>query len=468
MSRTSCISKNLIVAGLCAVQLCCTAISVTAQTTLKSPSMSNPQVLPPKIKEPNAPKKIQATKEVDTVPEPKDKSTVRELDVVEVPMSTMISDPFPPVAGTTNRCNYSLCNLPTQPQVAPGRCQPCTVAIDCADNCGGGIQSWKNLHPYPFGPLAHGEYLGPIRLPATLDYRLRVGDQLGFIFIDSPTQLFDTYRLMVGDELTIESNTDEKVRGNVTVLPDGMIFARLIGPVRSEGLTIPQLRNKLEKAYKDYIKEPSIDITPVKWNSLKTAVLNSVDARAGTGGQNYTDLVHPDGTVRLPKIGAVCVLGMTLDEVKREVNLRLHQAVPGLEVEPRILAEAQHTIFITGEVTNPNRYTLVGPTTVTQAIAMAGGTKLGSNLREIVIFRRAEDWRLIATRIDLRGAHLGKVGNPADEIFLRDSDLIIVPQTPIKLFNNFVKQVFTDGVYGVVPFGGISITRFQGGSFNAN
>lgn len=420
---------------------------------------------------------LEAESKTDAVPDPKDagsKSSKKELEVVEVPMTNMNNVIFAPTVGTTNRCNYSVCNLPTQPQVAAGRCQPHTVAIDCADNCRGG-QSWKNLHPYPFQPLAHGEYLGPIRLPSTLDLRIRVGDQISFTFIDAPTQLMDNYRLMVGDELAIDSNTDDKVRkGDITlgkgltVLPHGMIHVPLIGEVRAEGLTIPQLRHNLEVAYKVYIKEPSIDVTPIRWNSLKTAVLNSVDARAGTGGQFWSDTVHPDGTIRLPKIGSVCVLGMTMDEVKREINLRYNQVVPGLEVEPRIAAEAQHFVYVTGEVNQPNRYALLGPTTVSQALALAGGPKVGGNLREIVIFRRAEDWRLIATRIDLRGAHLGKSPSPADEIWLRDNDLIIVPQTPIKLFNNFVRQVFTDGVYGIVPFGGFSITQFQGGSVNAN
>ena len=75
-----------------------------------------------------------------------------------------------------------------------------------------------------------------------------------------------------------------------------------------------------------------------------------------------------------------------------------------------------------------------------------------SNTREIVIFRRAEDWRLLTTRVDIRGAHLGKVASPADEIWLRDGDLIIVPPTPIARFDNFVSQVFTQGIYGIFPF----------------
>lgn len=425
----------------------------------------------------------------DPPSQPLESPELQPLDILSVPLATdrdapanvnQVAQPvvnvsqfeFEQSQGVQNYCSYSICNSPSQPQVAAGRCQPCTIAIDCADNCGR-AQTWADLHPYQFQPLAQGEYLGPIRLPSTLDYRIRIGDQLRFIFIDSPSRSIDSYRLMVGDELQIESTTDSAIRRGdlvtgrgLIIQPDGKVTVSLVGQIHAAGLTIPQLRHNLEIAYQEYIREPSIDVTPIKTNSLKTSILNSVDARQGAGGQNYIDLVHPDGTIRLPKIGAVCVQGMTVDEIKREVNLRYRQIVAGLEIEPIINSEAPHFVFVTGEVGSPGRYQLLGPTSVTQALALAGGTKVGGNLREIVIFRRAEDWRLLATRIDLRGAHLGKVPTPADEIWLRDSDLIIVPQTPIKLFNNFVKQVFTDGVYGVVPFGGYSISQFRGNGFS--
>ena len=279
---------------------------------------------------------------------------------------------------------------------------------------------------------------------------------------------------MVGDEVAIESATDDKIRRGdlqqgrgLTIQPDGRLTVSLIGEVDAAGLTIPQLRHNLEIKYKAFIREPSIDVTPIKTNSLKSAILNSVDARAGTGGTNYVDSVHPDGTVRLPKIGAVCVQGMTVDEAKREINLRYGSIVSGLEIDPTISAEAQHFIYITGEVTLPNRYQLLGPTSVTQAIALAGGHKLGANLRHIVIFRYAEDWRVITTCVDLRGAVLGHDPTPADNIWLRDGDTIIVPQTAIKSMNNFVRQVFTEGIYGVFPFS-YSISEFRGGSVSAN
>jgi polysaccharide export outer membrane protein len=284
--------------------------------------------------------------------------------------------------------------------------------------------------------------------------------------------LADSFPLQVGDELQINSLTDDSIQlgdvvqgRGVQIQPDGMLYLRLIGPVRAAGLTIPQLRRTLEEAYKDKIINPAIDIIPIKTNTLLEEIRSSVVARVGLTGQSFSDSVHPDGTLRLPKLGAICVQGMTLDEIKREVNLRYRQVVAGLEVEPVLESEAQHFIYVSGEVAQPNRYELLGPTTVTQALALAGGTLVGGNSREIVIFRRAEDWRLLATRIDIRGALLGKVPTPADEIWLRDNDIIIVPPAPIKLFNNFVRQVFTDGAYGIFPFAqvgaGLEVGAFQ-------
>ncbi|RMF42844.1 MAG: sugar ABC transporter substrate-binding protein [Planctomycetota bacterium] len=341
----------------------------------------------------------------------------------------------------------------------PGQCQPCTVGVDCADNCGG-VQTWRDLRPLSFQPLAHGEYLGPVRLPATTDYRVRVGDQLRFIYILSREVLADSFPLQVGDELQINSLTDdENIRlGDLTqgrgvvIQPDGNLYLRMIGPVRAAGLTIEQLRKNLEEAYSQEVKNPAIDVIPIRTNTLLEEIRSAVVARVGLTGQSFLDRVHADGTVRLPKLGPVCVQGLTLNEIKREVNLRYRQIVSGLEVEPILDQEAQHFVFVYGQVTQPGRYELLGPTSVTQAIAMAQGITVGGNNREIVIFRRAEDWRLIATRLDLRGAHLGKVPTPADEIWVRDGDLIIVPPNPIQRLDNLVQQVFTNGLYSIFPF----------------
>ena len=87
-----------------------------------------------------------------------------------------------------------------------------------------------------------------------------------------------------------------------------------------------------------------------------------------------------------------------------------------------------------------------------QALSLAGGWNVGGNLRQAVIFRRGDDWRLMATLVDIRGALYGKVPTPADELWLNDSDVVVVPKAPIKVFNDYVNLGMTQGLYSVAPF----------------
>jgi polysaccharide export outer membrane protein len=340
--------------------------------------------------------------------------------------------------------------------VTSGACHPCYRGIDCATS-GGIEQRWKDVGPLNLDPLRHGEYIGPVRLPSMLDYRARVGDEFQFIYVLTRERIGDDYRLMVGDQIMVESVTDPEIRRGdfakgLEVQADGNVSLRLIGPVQAAGKSIQQLRKDIEKAYSLYLKSPSIDVTPIKTNTaledLRQAVSNFL---GNNGGQNITAVVNPDGKVQLPLVGSVYVVGMSPDEIRREVNLRYRERIIGIELEPRLIRQASHFVYVFGQVNKPGRFEISQPTTVTQALAMAEGLQVGGNNRQIVVFRRAEDWRLVSTMLDLRGAHLGKRPNPADEIWLRDNDLIIVPPRPIKVFNDFVRQVFTDGLYPMIP-----------------
>lgn len=370
-----------------------------------------------------------------------------------------------------NHCNYSAENPPMQPDVAKSRCQPCIRAVDCSDNCGG-QQTWRDMHAYNFQPLGHAQFQGPVRVPVNRDYRVRRGDKLTFVFARSRgTPIDHDYILSVGDVIQIESASDESLKmgdqlqgRGVTIETDGMIYVRLLRRgVRAAGLTIEQLRKALEVEFANYLNQPAISILTIKTNSVVEDLLESIDARQGfSGGRTQILPVLEDGTIRLIGLGAVCVQGLTIDEVKRELNLRYREAAPGISVEATSIETAPHFVYIYGQVVQGNRHQLTGPTSVTQALALAGGITNRGNAREIVIFRRAEDWRYIATRVDLKGMHLGKVPTPADEIEVCDNDLIIVPATPIARFNDFVEQVFTKGAYGIFPLAQL------GSGFNAS
>ncbi|MEO1614314.1 MAG: polysaccharide biosynthesis/export family protein [Planctomycetota bacterium] len=336
-----------------------------------------------------------------------------------------------------------------------GACKKCMIAVDCKDHCGAEGR-WRDMCPSPFDAYGPGGYAGPARFAHLGTYRLRPGDQLQIIYLITRRQDEGEYRLTPGDEVLIESVADEDLqRGTLErgllIQPDGTITVRLLGQVQAAGLSASQLRKVLESKYKKLYDEPSIDVTPVKTNTLAEDIRNAVGGQSGLQQQALNVTVMPDGIIRMPGIGGMCVQGFSLNELKREINLRYAELLVGLEVEPILTQQADHFVYVLGQVATPNRIQLNGPTTVLGAISQAGGHLPAGNMRQVVVLRRAEDWRLVSTMLDLQGAVLGKRPTPADEIWIQDGDVVIVPDKPITRLNNWIEQVFTRGVYGVIP-----------------
>jgi polysaccharide export outer membrane protein len=233
----------------------------------------------------------------------------------------------------------------------------------------------------------------------------------------------------------------------------------MLGQVRAARRTVDELRSDLEERYKKYYKVPAITVTPLQVNTKLEDLRASVDSRYGnTGGQAQMARVTPEGTIQLPAIGSVPAQGLSLDELKQEIDERYAQVVEGIEVTPRLAERAPRFVYVVGEVRRPGRFVLEAPTTAMQAIALAGGWNNGGNLRQIVVFRRTDEWGLIATKLDLRGALLGERPCPADEIWLRDSDIVVLPKSSLLRADDFIELVFTRGIYGILPMQGVSFS----------
>jgi polysaccharide biosynthesis/export protein len=343
-------------------------------------------------------------------------------------------------------------NLPAGPNLTPAAPYD-TPAIDCVNTCPPGCEaSWNALQSESaFQQWAQGEYVGRARLPHVPVYRLRVDDAIEFVFRVDRTRIHGQYKLNVGDQVSVESTSDPELTRTLTVLPDGTIMLPLVGQVDAAGVDVSQLRNTLEDRFKKYSDTPGISITPVKINSKLEDLRYTVSGMSGFGEQVYLGRVTPEGTVQLPAVGSVPAQGLTLDEFKSELDERFAEQIEGMEVVPVLREKAPRSVYVLGEVENPGRYSLEAPTTVMQAIAMAGSWTVGAQITHVVVFRRANDWRLLATELDLRDALLGKTPCPADEIWIGDADLIIVPKSKILRADNFIELVFTRGIYGVIP-----------------
>ena len=339
--------------------------------------------------------------------------------------------------------------------------------------CPQGEVGWDARGCVDWQSYAQGEYVGPARTQHVPEYRIRVDDQIAFVFRLTREESSRPYELQVGDEIRVESLTgdspapgeqaeeDDNIRRELIIQPDGTISLPLLGQVRAARMTINGLREHLEERYKKFYRVPAITVTPLRVNTKLQDLIESVDARQGTGGLQLQVNVTPAGKLYLPGLGAVFVQGLTLEELKAEIDARYAATIPGVAITPVLTQRAQRFIFVLGEVDQPGRFTLEGPTTLMGAIALAGGWNPGANLRQVVVFRRGEDWRLLATMVDVQGALHGRRPVPADEIWLSDTDVVVVPKTPLQRADEVIEQFFARGLYTMFP-------QFSFGQFNFN
>ena len=319
---------------------------------------------------------------------------------------------------------------------------------------------WRNEQFVPWESRAYGEYIGPYRTPHVPEYRLRVDDELEFVYVLSRRQSQNAYEINVGDQLQILSSADDTLNqppqgnqfGGLEVLSDGTISLQLVGQVRAAGKTVRALQEELNDRYSLYVKKPAIVVQVVSANTPIRDLITGVTAVAGNGGQVRQAFVLADGTVSLPLIGTVPAIGLSLNEIQKEVEARYRlYGVEGVSVTPTLVERAPRFIYVVGEVEDGDRFELTGPTSAMQAIALAGGFNQGGNLRQVIVFRRDANWNLVATRLDLSGALFGRRPHPSDEIWLRDGDIVLVPKRPIQRLSETVDLYLTQTLYSIFP-----------------
>ena len=363
---------------------------------------------------------------------------------------------FAPVEEYVNEQPYSAGSLQTRSNQPEQTRFLCGVDQNSAAKFGG-ERTWDDSRLIPWENYSYGEYVGPARTPHVPTYRLRVDDQIEFVFQITRDNFGQGYRLSPGDVVRVTAAVDERLNDSsrldgITVMPDGAISLDLLGSVLAAGKTIQQLKAELDARYAPFFEgSPNVNVTGVAIGTKLRDFLDSVDARAGSGGQARQVNVNPDGTIRLPLIGTVGVVGLSLDELEREINMRYGRQLQGIRVTPILTQRAPRFIYVAGEVNTPGRFELTGPTSAMQAIALAGGWNVGGNLRQIVVFRRDKDWKLMATKLDLAGGLFGRRPIPSDEIWLRDSDIILIPKQPILRLADAIELYFTRSLYGIFP-----------------
>jgi polysaccharide biosynthesis/export protein len=141
---------------------------------------------------------------------------------------------------------------------------------------------------------------------------------------------------------------------------------------------------------------------------------------------NQTITVQPDGYITLDGAGAIQVENKTLAELTESIR----RAYSGILHEPAItvsLKDFDKPFFLAaGQVGKPGKYELRSDTTLTEAVAIAGGFTDASKHSQVVLFRRVSG-DLVEAKVFNVKQMLGS-RNLQEDPHLTPGDMLYVPQ----------------------------------------
>ena len=111
-------------------------------------------------------------------------------------------------------------------------------------------------------------------------------------------------------------------------------------------------------------------------------------------------VIAGDGTVSHPLYRTVRVTGISLSAV----DARLREFLATLEANPQFVVEPLLRVAVAGEVRQPNLYNLRPETSLTQAVAIAGGTTERGRRDRVVLVRESREMTVDLRRPDQSGA----------------------------------------------------------------
>jgi protein involved in polysaccharide export with SLBB domain len=150
---------------------------------------------------------------------------------------------------------------------------------------------------------------------------------------------------------------------------------------------------------------------------------------------NQKVIVQPDGFISLQSAGNIRVEGLTVpgvvEAVKKAYASRLHDPIVDVD-----LADFQKPFFtVLGQVGKPGQYDLRYDTTVTQAIAVAGGFAATAKTQIFLYRAVSSNWAEVR-ELKIKDILNGK--NISEDVHLRPGDMIFVPEKAIAKFRKYV------------------------------
>ncbi len=135
-------------------------------------------------------------------------------------------------------------------------------------------------------------------------------------------------------------------------------------------------------------------------------------------------MVLPDGTISFPLAGNFQVVGYTTQQVEAFITEKLKEYLPVPKVTVVVTGVEGNRAYVVGKVLKPGPVLLNTPTTVLQAIAIAGALDRFADEDNIKVIRSTMEGQQVF-KVDYGDLVKGK--NLESNILLKSGDTIVVP-----------------------------------------
>ena len=214
-------------------------------------------------------------------------------------------------------------------------------------------------------------------------------------------------------------------------------------------------RSVLDYRYKINVND-NLYVSIVSTNPELNAIYNpaTVGGSGGNSGSNiwatqssqfvYGYLVDLDGSITLPTIGKIHVLGLTIPECELEIQAKATQYLKDVTAKVRLL---NYKITVIGEVLNPGIYFNYNQEfTVFDAIGMSNGTKNTAALNNVMVIREFGN-KSQTFKLDLNSASV----LTSEAYNILPNDVIVVQPAAYKNFE-LKLQIYTVILSSITTF----------------
>lgn len=263
-------------------------------------------------------------------------------------------------------------------------------------------------------------------------YRLSEGDSMEVMYLTRPKETSAPYKLQVKDLIDVEFTYHPEMNRSVRVRPDGRISIPRKKDVSVAGMAPDQVSAMLKQVYSDLLKDPEITIT-VREFGAKLDELQKALATAPYG-QARLVTIRPDGRISVPMIADVQAAGRTVPQLTEALNKEYQHLISDMNISVLLRDVVGNLVFVDGQVEKPGVFTMKGPTTVQQAIAMANGTKTTAEPRSVLVMNKGSNGQIVPKTVDLT-----RITGGTDYV-LSKNDLVYVPRSLISRADVWVDQ----------------------------